>query len=122
MALGLVALVAAVGVSGLALPGAAQSDGDDGLNAQIVARIVEGDRTEFGLRIGERTLLPRQRFLSRSTARESWSRSSEIIIADGRTLFVIGRQHADGRTELGIRVDGVDGDVLPRLRFMPAGF
>ena len=90
------------------------------LSAQIVARVVDGSRTEFGLRIGERTLLPRLRFLSRTTTRDSWRASSEIVIADGRTLFVIARQLADGRTELGVRVDGVDGEILPRSRFMRA--
>ena len=108
------------GVAGLSESGWAQTDDDRELSAQIVARVVDGSRTEFGLRIGERTLLPRSRFLSRTVTRDNWRASSEIVIADGRTLFVIARQLADGRTELGLRVDGVDGDILPRLRFMPA--
>ena len=91
------------------------------LAAQIVARHVDGERTEFGIQIGERVFLPSERFISRTSASLSWRRSSEIVIPDGRTVYVLARLRSSGSVEMGLRVDGVTERVLPQLRFVSAG-
>ncbi len=87
--------------------------------AQVVARLAENRRVEFGLQIGGRTLLPERRFVSLDRGATGWLRSSEIALPDGRAARVVARRIADGRFEWGLRVGGSDARLLPDDRYIP---
>ena len=111
----LLALIAAA-LAGL---GQAAADSHTADDAQVVARLAENRRVEFGLQIGGRTLLPERRFVSLDRGATGWLRSSEIALPDGRAARVLARRIADGRFEWALRVDGSDARLLPADRYIP---
>ena len=112
----LLALIAAA-LAGLGQAAADSHTSSD--DAQVVARLAENRRVEFGLQIGGQTLLPEQRFVSLNRGATGWLRSSEIALPDGRAARVLARRIADGRFEWGLRVDGSDARLLPADRYIP---
>ena len=105
--------------NGPVLPPPAPPAGCTADYAQVVARLAENRRVEFGLQIGGRTLLPERRFVSLNRGATGWLRSSEIALPDGRAARVVARRIADGRFEWGLRVNGSNARLLPADPYIP---
>lgn len=115
--LGLVALLFALLIPIFTASGASAANPLDTFTLELRARLHQDGRIEFGLRVDSRTLEPRARFVPAAVDHQRWFVSSALEL-DGFETQVIARRLADGRTQFGLRLDGVD--VLPRRAFFPA--
>ncbi len=86
---------------------------------QIIARLLEDGRIEFGLRdAAGREILPERRLFPANAIPERWLHSSVVELDSGVRGRIIARRLDNGRTEFGFRVSGFD-DFLPQRRYFP---
>ena len=113
-------LAAAVALLALAasLPLIGAHDDPGGETVQIIARLHEDGRVEFGLSTSEGRKFPTRRYFSPRVTDENWKRSSPITLSDGTEVRIIARRAGETRIEFGVRIDEPRRDFLPTRRFL----
>ena len=86
-------------------------------SVEVRARLHDSGRIEFGVQSAQGARFPTARFLRASIEHDNWIVSSPIDI-NGFETRVIARRLGDGRTEFGLRLEGVN--VMPRRSILPA--
>ncbi|MDE2745349.1 MAG: redoxin domain-containing protein [Chloroflexota bacterium] len=86
-------------------------------SVEVRARLLDSGRIEFGVQTAQGGRFPTARFLRASIEHDNWIVSSPIDI-NGFETRVIARRLGDGRTEFGLRLEGVS--VMPRRSILSA--
>ncbi|MDE2891051.1 MAG: redoxin domain-containing protein [Chloroflexota bacterium] len=86
-------------------------------SVEVRARLHDSGRIEFGVQTARGARFPTARFLRATIEHANWIVSSPIDVNGFETL-VIARRLGDGRTEFGLRLEGVN--VMPRRSILPA--
>ena len=86
-------------------------------SVEVRARPLDSGRVEFGVQTAQGARFPTSRFLPATIEHGNWIVSSPIDV-NGFETRVIARRLGDGRTEFGLRLEGVN--VLPRRSILPS--
>jgi len=109
----LVAALCAVVLHGVA----SAADPVPTFSVEVRARLHDSGRIEFGVQTAQGPRFPTARFLRATIEHDNWIVSSPIDI-NGFETRVIARRLRDGRTEFGLRLEGVN--VMPQRSILPA--
>ena len=102
-----------------AVPSVSSQTDNDGETVQVIARLHQNGRIEFGLRSDAGDQFPNARLFPPNITHENWLRSTPVELSDGTSVRIIARRVGNTRVEFGVRIDEPRQEFLPRSRFFP---